>query len=53
MNNKEILLCKWWKTASAEAAFRRVAIEKRRKAKLLVARFAAAKEAKKRAMRLE
>jgi 5-methylthioribose kinase len=49
----EIKLSKWWKTPSAKAAFRRVAKEKRAKAKLLVARFAAAKAAKKRAMQID
>lgn len=49
----EIKLSKWWKTPSAKAAFRRVAKEKRAKAKLLVARFAAAKAAKARAMQLD
>lgn len=50
---KPIMLSKWWKTPSAKAAFRRVAAEKRRKGKLLVARFAAAKLAKARAMQLD
>ena len=49
----EIKLSKWWKTPSAKAAFRRVAKEKRAKAKLLVARFAAAKAAKRRAMQID
>ena len=50
---KQIMLSKWWKTPSAKAAFRRVAAEKRAKGKLLVARFAAAKKAKARAMQLD
>lgn len=50
---KPIMLSKWWRTPSAKAAFRRVAKEKRRKGKLLVARFAAAKAAKARAMQID
>jgi hypothetical protein len=53
MHNNKIQLCKWWRTPSARAAFRRVAQAKRVKAKEMKARFALAAARKAKAMQLD
>lgn len=48
MNKPNLQLSKWWKTASARAAFKRVEIAKRAKIEEMKKRFAARKEQLKR-----